>query len=268
MRTDRTGRFLLELGHAESGWKELVIDGTSANRAGATYGVFEVAAQIVGGQSASLPYTIWMPEIDTANRVRLASPTTGEVVVTTPHIPGLELHLPRNTVITDRQGKVVREVSITPIPVEQPPFPLPAGVQVPVYFTIQPGGAYVYASGPGQHGAQLVYPNYRQEYAGKRIQFFHYDPNVLDWYVYGLGTVHPSKTQVIPDAKTRLYEFTGAMINSGASPPAEAPPPGDCCCPPPDDGDPVNLWTGLFVHEEIDFYLPDVMPIALTRTSR
>jgi hypothetical protein len=161
-RTDRTGRFLLELPGASSGWQELLIEGTTANRPGAQYGIFEVAVQLVGGETAALPYTIWMPRIDTANAVRIDSATTREVVITTPHIPGLELHLPRHTVITDHTGEVVREVSITPIPVDRPPFPLPAGVQVPVYFTIQPGGAYLttHAYGSGRKGPWLVYPNY------------------------------------------------------------------------------------------------------------
>jgi YD repeat-containing protein len=263
VRTDRTGRFLLELGNAESGWKELVIDGTSANRAGATYGVFEVAAQIVGGQSASLPYTIWMPEIDTANRVRLASPTTGEVVVTTPHIPGLELHLPRNTVITDRQGKVVREVSITPIPVEQPPFPLPAGVSVPVYFTIQPGGAYLttHSYGPGRKGPWLVYPNYAGAPPGTQGRFWHYDPEEKGWHLYGMGQVSADGRQAVPDPGVALYAFTGAMFDQTQT-------PGPDQTNGPADGDPADLGNGQFVMDKTDLALQDMIPLALTRTYR
>ncbi len=149
--------------------------------------------------------------------------------------------------------------------------------------------------------AWLVYPNYRQEYAGKRIQFQRgcaldprgfawnafldnapltrgtagiasnpcgpsgqdlcdYDPPLKGWYVCGLGTVTPDERQVVPDLRTRLYAFTGAMINSGASPPADGPPPGDCCG---NDGDPVNLATGLFTFEQTDVVLPDVLPIWL-----
>jgi hypothetical protein len=78
--------------------------------------------------------------------------------------PGLESHLLPNTVMTDCEGRVVREVSITPVRVDQPPFPLPTGVYVPTYFTIQPGGAYVAVKGygTGRTGAWLVYPNYSQ----------------------------------------------------------------------------------------------------------
>lgn len=260
-RTDRTGRFLLALGSASSGWEEMLIDGTTANQPGRTYGLFEVAVQIVGKETAPVPYTIWMPTIDTANAVRIPSPTTSETVITTPRIPGLELHLPPNTVVTDHDGRVVREISITPIPVAQPPFPLPAGVEVPVYFTIQPGGAYVatQASGYGRKGAWLVYPNYKNQPVGTEHNFWHYDPKVKGWHVYGLGRVSATGRQVVPNYSTSLYEFTGAMINYGQSP---GPKGGNG----PDDGDPVDLSTGQFVIRKTDLVVQDVIPLALTRT--
>jgi RHS repeat-associated protein len=69
----------------------------------------------------------------------------------------------------------------------------------------------------------------------------------------------------MPDPKTRFYQFTGAMFNAGPSPPPAAPPPGDCCNK---DGDPVSLSTGLFTLEATDLSLPDVLPIAVTRSYR
>jgi len=263
-RTDRTGRFLLRLDDLGSGHQELLIDGRSASRGARVYGLFEYGLAIALGQTTVLPFTIWMPRLDLQHKVTIPSPTTSEVVVRTPKIPGLELHVPAGTVIRDHEGKVVRELSITAIPVDRPPFPLARNVDVPVYFTIQPGGAYVHSYGPSK-GAWLVYPNYREERPEKKVQFFHYDPGERGWYVYGLGTVTPNGAQVMPDPKTRLYEFTGAMINSGSSPAAEADPQGDECC---SDGDPVNLATGLFELEQTDLSLPDVLPISVTRTYR
>ncbi|MGH3371286.1 MAG: Ig-like domain-containing protein, partial [Nocardioidaceae bacterium] len=183
-RTDRTGRFLLVLPGQPSEWCELRIDGRSASRGPRTYGIFEVGLQVTGGRTTVLPYTVWMPRLDTAHAVAIPSPTTSEVVVTTPYIPGLELHVPPGTVIRDHDGQVVRELSITAIPVDRPPFPLAKNVDVPVYFTIQPGGAYVHTYGASK-GAWLVYPNYAGEYPGKRVQFFHYDTDPRSWYVYG-----------------------------------------------------------------------------------
>ena len=111
-----------------------------------------------------------------AHTVALPSPTTQEVVVTTPFIPGLELHIPPNTVIRGEDGEIVRELGITPIPVDRPSFPLAKNVSVPVYFTIQPGSAYVHRSGTGVKGARLVYPNYHDARPGELATFWHYDP--------------------------------------------------------------------------------------------
>ena len=160
-----------------------------------------MAVQIVGRKTAPLPYTIWMPTIDTAHAVRIPSPTVKETVITTPRIPGLELHLPPNTVVTDHDGKVVREISITPIPVDQPPFPLPTGVAVPVYFTIQPGGAYVstlWCRSEGRMaGVPQLQPAARRE---PSVHFWHYDPEEKGWHVYGLGRVTADGRQVAAES--------------------------------------------------------------------
>jgi hypothetical protein len=94
---------------------------------------------------------------------------------------------------------------------------------------------------------------------GQSIQFFHYDPEVKDWYVYGLGRVTPNAAQVVPDPTTRLYEFTGAMINTGSSPSPAA-------SPPQPKADPVDPSTEIFLMRKTDLSLPDVIPVALTRT--
>jgi YD repeat-containing protein len=237
----------------------LDIKGDTASRPSRQYGFFEYGMAVVPGRTNILPFTIWMPKLDTAHQIRIPSPTTNEVVVTTPSIPGLELHLPPQTVIRDEDGKAVTTVGITAIPVDRPPFPLAKNVEVPVYFTIQPGGGYVATSGAGLKGAWLVYPNYRHFEPTQRIQFFHYDPDVKGWYVYGVGTAHA--VQVVPDATTRIYAFTGAMINGGGSPGGAGPTPGTN-----PKRDPIDPSTGLFTLQKTDLYLPDVIPLAVTRT--
>ncbi len=71
---------------------------------------------------------------------------------------------------------------------------------------------------PGR--CELVYPNYRNGIPYRLTQFFHYDPDVKDWYVYGVGRVTPNAAQVVPDTATRFYSFTGAMLSTGDSPAA------------------------------------------------
>ena len=238
------------------------MSGTSANRPGKTYGLFEVGYPITAGRTVTLPFTIWMPRIDTAHAITIASPTTQETVITTPHIPGLELRIPPSAVIRDHEGQVVREISITPIPVDRPPFPLPNRTEVPIYFTIQPGGAYVHVYGKGGvKGARLVYPNYTGQKPGALMDFWRYDPEDDGWGVYGKGTVDAAGRQVVPDPGIGIYEFTGAMITTLGSPPGEGPKG-------PFGGDPVDLSTGLFLYEKVDLFLPDLLPIALTRSYR
>ena len=259
-RSDRTGRFLLVLNASTTARRVLHIDGAPASRPMDQYGFFEYGFTVNGGVTNVLPFTIWMPRLDIAHQVTIPSPTVGEVVVRTPYIPGLELHLPPGTTIVGEDGKPVTTLGITPIPVDRTPFPLPDSIQVPVYFTIQPGGAYVRSAGSGPKGAWLVYPNYRHDMAGQRIQFYQYDPAAKGWYVYGLGTVTADGSQVKPDPKTRIYSFTGAMINGGNSPPNNGQTPGG-----PTSGDPVDPSTGVFLMHKTDLYLPDLMPVALTR---
>jgi len=262
-RADSTGRFLLA--SLPAGWHELTIDARTANRPGAVYGLFEARVEILKQVTTVLPFTIWMPKLDTAHRVTLPSPTAQEIVVTTPRIPGLEVHIPPGSVLRDEDGNVATEVSITAIPVDRPPFPLPQGVQVPIYYTIQPGGAYVQTATGRRSGVQIIYPNYTHERPGTRVNFWHYDPDERGWYIYGQGTVDPAGRQVVPDPGVTVYELTGAMINvPGYFPPDSGPAP----CRNATGGDPVDLGTGLFVMRKTDLALPDVLPLVLTRTYR
>lgn len=264
--TDSTGRFLLQ--GLTPGHHVLWIDGSSANSSGISYGVYEVGATILPGKTNVLSYTVWMTRLDMAHAISIPSPTTSETTITNPFLPGLELHLPANAVITDRHGKAVRQISITPVPLNKPPFPLPAGVQVPLYFTIQPGGAYISVpntgTGSSTGGARLIYPNAGNLQPGANFEFWNYDADARGWYIYGLGKVSPDSKSVIPDPGVVIYEFTGAMVG----PPGPAPGTGTPSGSPPNSkgGDPVELSTGQFIYTKTDLALPDTAPIALTRT--
>nr|BFE73298.1 hypothetical protein GCM10020092_065990 [Actinoplanes digitatis] len=161
------------------------------------------------------------------------------------------------TIVRDGDGKVARELNLTAIPVDRPPFPLPES-NVPVYFTIQPGGGSVFPV-----GVQLVYPNYTHQAPGTRMNFWSYDPEGAGWHVYGKGTVTADGRQVTPDADTKVYRFTGAMtVVPGYNPPPKFPSTGGGAR----SGDPVDLATGLMVDQTTDLEIDDVVPLKLTRT--
>src|SRR5260370_7858867 len=185
-RSDGTGRFLVQ--NIEKGHQVLVIEGQTANRPRATYGLFEVGVDIVAGQIKVLNYKIWMTALDTAHAVPIPSPTVVDTTITTPLLPGLKLILPPKTVIYDHYGHVVHKVDITPIPVNRPPFPLPRGVPVSIYFTIQPGGAYLRLAGDNYpRRSRLIYPNSANTLSATRLASWNYDADTKVWYVYGMG---------------------------------------------------------------------------------
>ncbi len=257
VQTDKTGRFLLS--QLPAGRQVMVIDGRSANRGQKVYGIFKAGVEISSSKTNALGYTIWMPRLDTKNVVTLSSPTKDAIKVTNPAIPGLELRLPQGTVIRDLDGQAVTQVSITPIPTNQPPFPLPPNVDVPVYFTIQPGGSQIIPP-----RAQLIYPNFIGSPAGARIDFYNYDAAEKGWYIYGQGTVTPDAKQIIPDAGVTLYEFSGAMVAGTAL----APGTFVACGRGNFGGSGVDLNSGLFLHGGSDLSLSGFGSLSLSRAYR
>ena len=276
LRQTKPAVFLIT--NVDGGWHEMIIDGREARRRRNAqssdlspkedHGIFEYGVEITENETTVLPFTIWLPKIDTAHVVKIPRRLTREVVVTSPKIPGLELHLPANAEIIDHEGNPVREISLTRIPLDRTPFPLPTDVIPPVYFTAQPGGAYVYNL--GGLGARIHYPNTFNELPGTRLTFWHYDPGYKGWYKYGIGTVPPDGKQIVPDPGISVYEFTGAMVGNQGAGGNPDPAPSECKdpkkCKP---GDPVDVATGLFIMEKSDLYLPDgIMPIDFRRTYR
>ena len=261
--SDSTGRFLIE--NIAPGHHAMLIDGSTANHGNVEYGIYDDGVDVQTGTTTVLNYPIWMTPLDRQHEVTIPSPTSSEFIVTNPSLPGLELHLPPNTVIRDRNGNVVTRLSITPIPVNQPPFPLPRGVELPTYFTIQPGGAYLeMPAGSWGKGAQLWYPNWQKAKPGTQFDFWNYDPEGKGWYVYGEGAVSKDARSVIPNPGVEIYQFTGAMYGSASSAANSGRTAGDYSS----GGDPVNLSSGLFVYDKTDLVLPDVIPLTLQRTYR
>jgi RHS repeat-associated protein len=276
-QTDETGRFLLT--NLEPGWQELVIDGRRGRirqtpqsapvGGGEDHGIYEYGIDIKASKTTVLPFTIWLTKIDKANAVKLPSPLTTETIITSPKIPGLELRIPANAVIYDHDGNSVEEISLTQIPLDRTPFPLPQ-VEVPIYFTAQPGGTYI--RGPDGIGARIYYPNLGKKAPDTVFNFWHYSTKEKwfyagdkGWWVYGQGKVAADGSQIVPNPRVSIYELSGAMVGPPPLGPDEGPQPD---CDEDCDADPVNLFTGLFMRYDTDLVLPGLMPIKLDRTYR
>ncbi|MFD3519912.1 RHS repeat-associated core domain-containing protein [Streptomyces sp. NPDC058653] len=257
-KTDARGRFLLS-GIADTS-TTLVVDGASANNSRRSYGRYDIRISPKAGRTVDLGFPVWMTPLDTKNTVRFAAPAKADVVLKTPKIPGLEVRIPKGSVVRDENGKPVTELGITAIPIDRPPFPLPENGIVPVYFTVQPGGTYVFPK-----GAQIVYPNYTREAPGTRVKFQDYDPKKKGWHVYGGGEVSADGRQVVPDKKTRVWAFHGAMFHTDDLIPWDISWLQDVM----DwlSGDPVELSTGLLTDSRTDLAVADAHGgVELTRT--
>lgn len=291
-RTDGQGEFLLA--NIPAGLQRLTVNGESANRPNARYGRFTFLTEIVTGQTNDLNHIVWMPRLDMRNAVDIPSPTTRETVITHPHLPGLELVLPAGAVIRDANGRIVTQVSITPIPVDQTPFPMPY-TDVPIYFTVQPGGAVIQGIDGKPKAALMRYPNYSAFGPGHLARLFDYDPNGRGWYVYDMGRVSADGQRIDSGRDFLIYQFTANSASSGGVGSGSPPVPQQCPKPnktpggvsnPPNaagggdtnscggsagedvGGDPVNLFVGHYENTETDMVVQDIVPIALTRTYR
>ncbi|MFJ1551776.1 RHS repeat-associated core domain-containing protein [Streptomyces sp. NPDC088246] len=247
-RTDANGRFLLTGIRKDA--TTLVVDGASANTEQRHYGRFDIRIHPKAGQSTDLGFPVWLTPLDTKHTVSFKAPAKKDITLTTPQIPGLEVRIPKGSVVRDENGKPVTELGITAIPIDRPPFPLPKNSVVPVYFTVQPGGTTVFPK-----GAQIVYPNYTHEAPGARVDFMDYDPKGKGWHVYGHGQVSPDGRQVVPDAKTRVWAFHGAMFNITDLVPWDLTGLKDVI----DwlSGDPVDLATGQLTDSRTDLGASD-----------
>jgi hypothetical protein len=216
-KTDANGEFTLQ--GIPSGQQVLVIDGRTANTKSATYGRFEHLELIEPGKANLLKYTVWMPKLDTRHAVRIDSPTRRDTAISNPSMPGLEIVLPAGTVVRDTEGKIVTEVTLTPIPVDQAPYPMPYP-GVPLHYTLQPGGAVIQSIDGKPRAAVVHYPNYTTFGAGTPMQLFDYDPKGRGWYVYSAAQVSTNGQLITSDRDFLIYQFTTTSYSAGGPPPS------------------------------------------------
>ncbi len=166
------------------------------------------------------------------------------------------------------KGDLLRKLTITPIPADRPPFPLPAGQKDGLLFTMQTHGARLEeggARGVGK-GLRIVYPNYSGLPAGAVLDVWSYDAQGKGWFVSGKGKVSRDGKQIVPEkGKVQSSSVWCAIFIGwpGLAPPIGPPAGGGAV-----DGDPVDLSTGLFVYEKQDLVVNDELPLSQTRTYR
>ena len=256
-RTNAQGVFVLT--GLSAGRLQLFVDGRTASHGDLNYGRFLVGADVQAGKVARMPYVMYLPRVLPRDVVTIPSPTTREIVVTHPEMPGLELHIPAGTVFKDKDGHVLTHLAIVPTPVDHAPFPLPDNF--PVYFTIQPSDAVVEGLTPeAAKGIRVVYPNYGHSRAYARSTFWAYDVQ-SGWRVYGAGHITPDGKQIAAEPGVAFAWMTGASASLSNAHQPNASKAGGACA-----ANPVDLQTGMFFHEWNEFSIQDIVPLTLMRS--
>ncbi|VBR78011.1 YD repeat-containing protein [Burkholderia pseudomallei] len=256
VKTDAQGVFVLK--GLTAGRQDLFVDGGSASHGDVNYGRFVVGADVRAKAISHMPFVMYLPRILPRDEITLPTPTTREVVLQHPDMPGLELHVPAGAVFKDRNGKVLTHIALVPTPVDHAPFPLPDNF--PMYFTIQPGDAVVQGLTPeAAKGIRVVYPNYGHLAPGTHADFWSYSTKE-GWQMYGAGRATADAKHLAPDPGVAFTMALGA----GASASTVGGGTDQMTCNK-SLAHPVDLQTGLMFHRWVDVAIRDVMPLTLQR---
>ena len=244
--TDAAGAFLLT-GVTAGINRPLMIDGRTASSPNKTYPIIIEPANIVAGQANVVPYTFYLPPIDTQYEVEVVPGQN--TVASNPRVPGLQMTIPAGANLRNRDGSPVARVSLTPLAIDRTPAPLPANIQTGLVYTSQPGGALTDIPIP------VVYPNLLGTNPGTRVELYAFNHDTVQWYIYGYGRVSNDGRTISPEidpATGRPYglrDFSWHFPNA-AAPGGNPGKPDDC---PKNRGSyPVDFSTGVKIENATD----------------
>ncbi|HET6974814.1 MAG TPA: RHS repeat-associated core domain-containing protein [Pyrinomonadaceae bacterium] len=190
--TDSAGVFLLS-GVTAGQNRPVMIDGRTASAPNKTYPVIVEPANVVAGQVNTVPFTFYLPALDTQfEKVIVPNQAT---VVDNPRLPDLAMTVPANANLRNLDGTPVTRVSISPVEPDRVPAPLPANLGSNMVYTSQPGGAV----SSGNMAIPVTYPNLAGADPNTRIELYYFDHNAVVWKRYGLGRVSTDGLRIVPE---------------------------------------------------------------------
>jgi RHS repeat-associated protein len=255
--TDSAGSFLLS-GVIAGAARPLMVDGRTASAPNRTYPVIAEPADVIAGQANVIPYNFYLPPIDVHTETEVVP---GQMTMAAnPDVPNLEMMIPSGANLRNRDNTPVTRVSITPLPIDRTPTPLPSNVGTSVVYTSQPGGAVADQAMP------VIYPNLAGANPGMQVELYAFNHDTVQWYVYGVGRVSNDGRTIVPltDPATGkpygLRDFSWHFPNvTPPGKPKEAFAPESSTGPETCDGTsgsvgphPVDLSTGLKIQKSTD----------------
>ncbi|MEW6131397.1 MAG: RHS repeat-associated core domain-containing protein [Acidobacteriota bacterium] len=243
--TDAAGSFLLT-GVSAGVDRALMIDGRTAAVPNRTYPVIAEPATILANQANVVPYIFYLPAIDTQYEVTVVPGQ--DTVVTTPRVAGVSMTIPAGANLRNRDGSPVARVSITPVPIDRTPAPLPPNVFIPLVFTSQPGSAIADVAMP------VIYPNLTGLEPGTQTPLYAFNHDTVNWYIYGYGRVSLDGKTIVPEVDPttgRAYGLRDFSWHGPQAAPTGNPSPNDDC-PKSEGSQPVDYATGVKIERLTD----------------
>lgn len=251
--TDSAGVFLL-VGVTAGASRPVMVDGRTASAPNKTFPVIVEPATVVAGQVNTVPFTFYLPALDTQFEKDLIPNQTN--VVGNPRLPDLAMTIPAGAGLRNLDGTPVTRVSISPVEPDRVPAPLPSNLGANMVYTSQPGGAEPAAG----MAVPVVYPNLAGADPNTRVELYYFDHDAVVWKRYGFGRVSADGRTIAPETNPAtgkpygLPDFSWHFpvippnVTQGGNP---APPEG-CGGGSNRGGSPVDFSTGIKIENATD----------------
>lgn len=260
--TDAAGAFLL-VGVTAGVDRVVMVDGRTATVPNRSYPVINEPATVVAGQPNVIPYTFYLPPVDVQFEVPVVpnQPT----IATTPRLPDYKLIVPAGANLRNRDGSPVARISVTPLPIDRIPAPLPSNVTTGEVWTAQPGGALSNVPIP------VTYPNDMHASPGTQCNLYVFNHDTVHWQIYGTGRVSADGRTIAPEidpSTGKPYGLNNFAWHMAATPPITSDSSPPCVtCPCQRTKQTVDLPTGLKIETATDISFGGARgQLTLTRT--
>jgi len=278
--TDDNGEFLLE--NIRAGKRTLFLDGSTAKDKNGHYPTIPITVDIQADDVNFLPFQPYFHRQKNYNFAQINP--AADTMLTDPEAPGFEMRIPAGVDIVGWDGLRNVKVSVRTVPTDRLPVkPLPDNAYVRtvyMFYFNKIGG------GMADRPIPITAKNDLGILPGEKAILWYYDESPIegdapnDWAIAGTGTVSPDGKYIVSDPGVGIPKFCcGATAWGGTSAPNRSSGKGDdpsCSanggdCPPSPTttaGDPVDLSTGFFMHEQTDLVVPGIIPIRVKRYYR
>lgn len=267
VQTDATGSFILV--NIPAGKRTILIDGSTAMDSEGHFPTIPITADIIADKQNPMPFTPYLHRQKNRNFVHI-NPAQ-DTILTDPELPGFEMRIPKGVHITGWDGKKNLKVSVRTVPTDRLPVkPLPKNSYVKTVYMF-----YFNKIGGGRPDQPIPIrtPNDLGLLPGEKAVLWYYDESPIegeapnDWAIAGTGTVTPDGKYIVTDPGVGIPKFCCGATAWG-SPGGGLPSGGKECPLLAQAGDPVDLATGYFIHEQTDLFIPGIIPVEIKRTYR